>query len=309
MLHGKGNNGRSQSLMNDYASLLGEAVLRHQTRTAEHAARIEAELASRVKSEFIANMSHELRTPLNTVIGFSKLIAEQERRKLPDAEIVEYANLIRDAAGHLLAVINDILDISKIQSGKYTLDKRDVHLDEILTAVLSSFRLVALDAQITLINKISPTLPLMRADGVKLRQIFTNLVSNAIKFTPEGGTVTIEARQLEDGRIAGIVSDTGIGMTDRDIQIALTPFGQVDAGRSRWRDGTGLGLPIAKSLVELHSGEVRVTSVKHQGTQIWVLLPPPTQLTIVEARDAILGSSQLESFPPYVAASTKDLLV
>ena len=293
MLHGNLSNGRSISLINDYASLLGEAVLRHQTRTAEHAARIEAELASRVKSEFIANMSHELRTPLNTVIGFSKLIAEQERRRLPDAEIVEYANLIRDAAGHLLAVINDILDISKIQSGKYMLDKRDVQLDEILLAVLASFRLLASDAKVTLVNRISPTLPLIRADGVKLRQIFTNLVSNAIKFTPERGVVTLEARQLEDGRIACIVSDTGIGMTDEEMQLAMTPFGQVDGGRSRWREGTGLGLPIAKSLVELHGGEVRLNSEKGKGTELWVLLPPPDQLSIAEARDAILGHPSL----------------
>ena len=284
----QGNN-RSASLINDDASLLGEAVLRHQTRTAEHAARIEAELASRVKSEFIANMSHELRTPLNTVIGFSKLIAEQERRRLPDAEIVEYANLIRDAAGHLLAVINDILDISKIQSGKYTLDKRDVQLDEILMACLSSFRLLAADAKVTLVNRVSPNLPPIRADGVKLRQIFTNLVSNAIKFTPEGGVVTVEARQIEDGRIACIVSDTGVGMTDQEVQVAMTPFGQVDSSKSRWREGTGLGLPIAKSLVELHGGEMKVSSEKSKGTQIWVLLPPPDHLTIAEARDAILG--------------------
>ena len=195
--------------MNDYASLLGDAVLRHQTRTAEHAARIEAELASRVKSEFIANMSHELRTPLNTVIGFSKLIAEQERRRLPDAEIVEYANLIRDAAGHLLAVINDILDISKIQSGKYTLEKRDVQLDEILLACLSSFRVLAADSRVTLVNAISQNLAPIRADGVKVRQIFTNLISNAIKFTPADGTIVIETRQLDDGRIACIVSDSG----------------------------------------------------------------------------------------------------
>lgn len=293
MLNGKSNNGRSQSLMNDYASLLGEAVLRHQTRTAEHAARIEAELASRVKSEFIANMSHELRTPLNTVIGFSKLIAEQERRRLPDAEIVEYANLIRDAAGHLLAVINDILDISKIQSGKYTLDKCDVQLDEILIAVLSSFRLLAQDAKVTLVNKISPNLPLIRADGVKLRQIFTNLVSNAIKFTPEGGIVQLEAKQQEDGRIGVVVTDTGIGMSEHEIKIALTPFGQLDGSRSRWRDGTGLGLPIAKSLVDLHEGEMRVVSVKNEGTAVWVVLPRPSSLTIHEARDAVLGSGKL----------------
>jgi two-component system, cell cycle sensor histidine kinase PleC len=291
MLHNSLSNNRSNSLMNDYASLLGEAVLRHQTRTAEHAARIEAELASRVKSEFIANMSHELRTPLNTVIGFSKLIAEQERRRLPDAEIVEYANLIRDAAGHLLAVINDILDISKIQSGKFTLDQRDVQLDEILQAVLSSFKLLAEDAKISLINRISPTLPIVRADAVKLRQIFTNLVSNAIKFTPEYGTVRLEARQLEDGRIAVAVADTGIGMTDDEVSVALTAFGQVDASRTRWREGTGLGLPIAKSLVELHGGELKVISKKNTGTEVWVFLPHPSQLTIGEARDVILGTA------------------
>lgn len=282
---------RSTSLINDYSSLLGEAVLRHRTRTAEHAARIEAELASRVKSEFIANMSHELRTPLNTVIGFSKLISEQERRRLPDEEIVEYANLIRDAASHLLAVINDILDISKIQSGKYTLEKRDVQLDEILIACLSSFRLLAQETRVNLVSSISPSLPSIRADGVKLRQIFTNLISNAIKFTPESGTVTVEARQLPDGRIAAMVTDNGIGMTDQELQVALTPFGQVDGSRTRWREGTGLGLPIAKSLVELHGGELKVSSKKNKGTEVWVMLPPPEQLSIVEARDAILGAT------------------
>ncbi len=296
MLHNSLSNNRSNSLMNDYASLLGEAVLRHQTRTAEHAARIEAELASRVKSEFIANMSHELRTPLNTVIGFSKLIAEQERRRLPDAEIVEYANLIRDAAGHLLAVINDILDISKIQSGKFTLDQRDVQLDEILQAVLSSFKLLAEDAKISLVNRISPSLPIVRADGVKLRQIFTNLVSNAIKFTPEYGSVRLEARQLPDGRIAVVVADSGIGMTEEEVSVALTAFGQVDSSRTRWREGTGLGLPIAKSLVELHGGELKVTSKKNVGTEVWVFLPHPEQLTIGEARDVILGTAQ-QSIP------------
>ncbi|MDZ4843327.1 MAG: ATP-binding protein [Hyphomicrobium aestuarii] len=289
MIHGSHTSGRSASLINDYASLLGEAVLRHRTRTAEHAARIEAELASRVKSEFIANMSHELRTPLNTVIGFSKLISEQERRKLPDAEIVEYANLIRDAAGHLLAVINDILDISKIQSGKFTLENRDVQVDEILVACLASFRLLAQETKVSLQSTISPTLPSIRADGVKLRQIFTNLISNAIKFTPEGGHVVIDARVLPDDRIGILVSDTGVGMAEQELQIALTPFGQVDGSRTRWREGTGLGLPIAKSLVELHGGELKVTSAKNKGTEIWVLLPPPDQLSVAEARDRILG--------------------
>ena len=118
------SSGKAHSLISEYASLLGDAVLRHRTRVAEHSARIESELASKVKSEFIANMSHELRTPLNTVIGFSKLLSEHDRRNIKVDDIVLYANLIHDSAGHLLAVINDILDISKIQSGKYTLDAR-----------------------------------------------------------------------------------------------------------------------------------------------------------------------------------------
>jgi len=270
-MHGNfASNTRQYSLISEYASVMGEAVLRHQTRTAEHAARIEAELASRVKSEFIANMSHELRTPLNTVIGFSKLIAEHDRRRLPDEEIVEYANLIRDAAGHLLAVINDILDISKIQSGKYMLEKRQLHLDEILSACVASMRVAASDAGVTVESLISPTLPRVEADGVKLRQIFTNLISNSIKFTPKQGRVTIEAKHLSDGRILAIVRDTGIGMTTEELQVAVMPFGQVDGGKTRWREGTGLGLPIAKSLVELHGGRMVINSEKNKGTEVMI---------------------------------------
>lgn len=273
MLNGAFGNSKVNSLMNEYSSLLGDAVLRHRARVAEHSARIEAELASKVKSEFIANMSHELRTPLNTIIGFSKLLSEHEKRSLPQNEIVEYATLIHDAAGHLLSVINDILDISKIQSGRYTLDAREINIEEIIQNVLNQFRLMASEAGVSILPTVAIDLPAVRGDGVKIRQVFTNLISNAIKFTPRGGSVDIEALRVNTGGIAVIIRDTGVGMSDDEIAIALTPFGQVDGSRSRWREGTGLGLPIAKALVELHGGQIEIRSTKGHGTEVAVVLP------------------------------------
>lgn len=293
MLNGAIGTTKTGSLMSQYASLLGDAVLRHRARTAEHSARIEAELASRIKSEFIANMSHELRTPLNTVIGFAKIMAEHEKRKLPDREIVEYATLIRDAAGHLLSVINDILDISKLQSGKYTIDAREVQVDEILSLCLASFKLQAQEAGVQLVNRVPVDVPTVRGDAVKLRQIFTNLLSNAIKFTRKDGSVTVDARRMPDEAVVIAITDTGVGMTEDELLVALTPFGQVDGSRTRWREGTGLGLPIAKALVELHGGRLEITSVKNQGTEVRISLPSRHSVSVAEGRDMVLGSSGL----------------
>jgi two-component system cell cycle sensor histidine kinase PleC len=259
--------------MDEYASLLSDAVLRHRARVAEQSARIEAELASKVKSEFIANMSHELRTPLNTVIGFSKLLTQHEQRPLPEREIVEYAALIHDAAAHLLSVINDILDISKIQSGKYTLDAREVNVGEILAASTKAFGMMASEAHVDLKIDVALDLPSIRGDATKLKQIFMNILSNALKFTPASGIVDVIAHRSASGGVIVAIRDSGLGMTEQEIDVALTPFGQVDAGRSRWREGTGLGLPIAKALIDLHGGLLEIRSKKGSGTDVVMAFP------------------------------------
>lgn len=290
------NSGKT-SLISEYASLLGDAVLRHRTRVAEHSARIESELASKVKSEFIANMSHELRTPLNTVIGFSKLLSEHDRRHIKDEDIVQYASLIHDSAGQLLAVINDILDISKIQSGKYTLDAREIEVGELLQMTAASLELMAAEAGLVVEQEIAADLPLIRGDSGKLRQVFTNLISNAIKFTRAGGTVCIRAMRQADGGALVEIVDTGMGMSDEEIKIALTPFGQVDGGRARLREGTGLGLPIAKSLIELHSGRLQIISQKDHGTTVSVMLPSRHAVTAISNTELATNASPRAHMP------------
>ncbi len=290
MLQGAFGNQKNTSLLTEYSSLLGDAVLRNRTRVAEHSARIEAELASKVKSEFISNMSHELRTPLNTVIGFSKILAEQDRGHVDSDEVVEYANLIHDAAVHLLSVVNDILDISKIQSGRYTLDARELDVGGILEDQIRTFREEAKMSGVTVASRFPPELPPIRGDEAKLTQIFNNILSNAIKFTRSEGTVTIEAARLPDDAVAVFIRDTGVGMTPDELEIAQQPFGQVDGSRTRWREGTGLGLPIAKSLVELHGGEIQIRSKKDVGTEVAILLPSRHHVSIAQVRDTVMGN-------------------
>lgn len=290
MLHNGLGKAKQQSLMSEYASLLGDAVLRHRTRVAEQTAQIESEVAGRVKSEFISNMSHELRTPLNTVIGFSKLLSEHQRRRLADNEIVEYSQLIVDAATHLLSVINDILDISKMQSGKYSLDAREFSLEDVIGVTLSGLSNAATEAGVTVSSHIAFNLATVRGDATKVRQIFTNILSNAVKFTRRGGSVQFEARRTNDGGTVVAITDTGVGMTDEEIRIALTPFGQVDGTRSRWREGTGLGLPIAKALVDLHGGELDISSLKGQGTTVTIVFPPADQVSVAGGRQAMFGN-------------------
>ncbi len=291
MLFGPVGPAKSNSLLDEYSSLLSDAVLRHRARSAEQSARIEAELANKVKSEFISNMSHELRTPLNTVIGFSKLLAEHRERPLSSKEIAEYGALIHDAAGHLLSVINDILDISKLQSGKFTLDARETSIGDILSNATNAYRMMASEAHVDLRTEIAPNLPPIRGDAEKLRQIFMNIISNALKFTPANGIVEVSARRSISGGVVVAIRDSGIGMSAEEIDVAMTPFGQVDGSRSRWREGAGLGLPIAKALIELHGGVLELRSKKGTGTDVVMAFPAHDNVSPALSTDPLIEAA------------------
>lgn len=217
-------------------------------------------------------MSHELRTPLNAIIGFSDLLALGKIK--PDAQkTVEYANYISEAAHHLLALINSILDISKIQAGKLAVELSSVDVSTILEPCILLTEAKAKEKNIAISQIIAPGFPRLFADPLRLKQIVINLLSNAVKFTPEWGKVQIDV-SMHDAKFASIcVSDTGPGMTEEEVVTCLVPFGQLETGLNRRTDGTGLGLPIAQALAQLHGGELVISSVKGEGTQIKILIP------------------------------------
>ncbi len=228
-------------------------------------------LANRVKSEFLANMSHELRTPLNAIIGFSemiKLFGEAKPEKTG-----EYAGLIHHAGRHLLDIISDILDISKIESGRFELDLEEVPLSEIIASCVNIVEGRVAQKKQELKLKLAQDLPEIRADATRIKQILINLLSNAHKFTPEGGRIVLAATAAANDTISIAVQDTGIGMSGEQIAIALTPFGQIRSHHTRAHEGTGLGLPIAKALIEQHRGKFYINSVENGGTTIVFTLP------------------------------------
>ena len=242
-----------------------------KSEQAERQARETAERTDRTKSSFLATMSHELRTPLNAVIGFSQIIEQGIFGPQP-ARYREYATLIRRSGEHLLIIINDILDIAKLQSGKTELHLEVVPLDTIIEESARLMEPQAAAAGITLSCLIGPNIPPVHADLTRLRQVVLNLLSNAIKFTPSGGKVSIAASVWE-GAVMITVTDTGIGMAEKDIPRALEPFGQISNAMTRAHEGTGLGLPLSKSLIELHGGHFEIKSALNVGTTITITLP------------------------------------
>jgi two-component system cell cycle sensor histidine kinase PleC len=262
---------RDGSLIGEFAESFGHAITAQKQSLALNAAKVDAELASKAKSEFIANMSHELRTPLNAIIGFSDMMLT--KTVTGEEKVEQYSGYIKQAAEHLLALINGILDVSKIQAGKLSVDLEKVSIDPILDGCLPIIEAKAKEKSIVIERHVAPNLGALLADPLRLKQIVINLLSNAVKFTPNQGRVRIDVNPRGGTHAAISVSDTGIGMGPEEIQTAMRPFGQVDSGFNKRHEGTGLGLPIAYALARLHGGDLQIESSKGLGTRVTVIIP------------------------------------
>src|SRR6185312_14814449 len=243
-------------------------------------ARTAAEAADAAKTRFLATMSHELRTPLNAIIGFSEMIVQEQSLMLDAARRREYAQLINDSGQHLLAVVNGILDMSKMESGNFEITPEPFAPRAALLNCCNLLALKALDSGIDLLTRVPEDLPAMTGDPRAFKQIVLNLVSNAIKFTERGGSVTVSAA-AEESRLVLRVADTGVGIAADDLKRLGDPFFQAGKTYQRRHEGTGLGLSIVKSLVGLHAGDMNVQSRINEGTTAIISLPltftPPAE--------------------------------
>ncbi|MCM0019158.1 MAG: PAS-domain containing protein [Tagaea sp.] len=233
-----------------------------------------AELADRAKSQFLANMSHELRTPLNAIIGFAEIMIDQLFGPVGDPRYAEYVKDIGDSGKHLLNLINDILDLSKIEAREASLREEQVDLGSVMEACVRLVRERAARARLDLRTDDVADPPVVWADRIKLKQIVLNLLSNAVKFTPEGGRVDLDAGLLPDGGAFVRVRDDGIGMRESDIPIALQPFRQIESTLARAHQGTGLGLPLSLAIARMHGGTLDIESAPGKGTTVTLRLPP-----------------------------------
>ena len=236
-------------------------------------ARYRAEAASYAKSEFLANMSHELRTPLNAILGFSEIMKGEVFGPVGSPQYAEYAGHINSSGEHLLGLINDVLDLSRIEAGRFVIKAVEIDMRDQIAGAATLFAVRAAEGKIDLKRDIDPDLPLLIADERALRQILLNLISNAVKFTPEDGSVTIFARRNQQGGMDVGVTDTGVGIAPNDIALVFEAFGQGQHDISVREKGTGLGLPIVRGLVEAHGGKVQLTSELGKGTTVTASFP------------------------------------
>lgn len=236
-------------------------------------ARRQSEYAIRAKSEFLARMSHELRTPLNAIIGFADVMQGGMFGPLGSPRYNEYVTDIRNSGHHLLSIINDILDLAKIEAGGYEITEDVVEPERVITSSLRFVRERAQRDSINLATDIDPQIPNLLADERAMKQVLVNLLTNAVKFSPAGGTVTAFARQIDTGELVIGVKDTGVGMAASEVPHALKPFGQTKSAKIVGNEGTGLGLPLVKSMVELHGGVLDIASTPGVGTVVTARFP------------------------------------
>jgi two-component system cell cycle sensor histidine kinase PleC len=259
-----------------YSSKQAEIIIskQHEAAIDLTSAKASAEEENEAKSKFLANISHELRTPLNAIIGFSEILKEEALGALGNAQYKDYVRDIHSSGVHLLSLINDILDFSKAEAGKLEVDMKDVDITKIMK---NSMRLVlprAQEAKIELIEKIPKEHIVIKTDAKRLKQVLLNLLSNSVKFTPEGGTVTLFSwSNVAEGKLIIEVEDSGVGIKDKDISKAMASFGQAENQLSRKYEGTGLGLPLSKKLIELMGGTFDIRSKQGVGTTVTITLP------------------------------------
>jgi signal transduction histidine kinase len=247
-------------------------TIRQEDRLKE--AKIQAEAASASKSAFLANMSHELRTPLNAIIGFSEIMNREMFGKIGVPRYTDYVKDIGDSAQHLLRLIEDILDLSKAEAGKMELEEAEIDLAASVHSACLMLRERAKRGGVTLLEEVSTDLPRLFGDRRRIRQVLLNLVSNAVKFTPRAGSVRVGAAVAADGGLVLTVADTGIGIEPADVPRVFEPFVQLGRDKSISGEGTGLGLPLCKELVELHGGTIALGSHPGVGTKVTASFPP-----------------------------------